>query len=331
VAAGVVAGLAMSAAAQIQPTPYFAYFYDSLYLSTFNGAAVPPGSIIQAYDPQNVLCGQDTVEVAGTYGFMPVYGDDAATTPVVDEGAVAGDSIRFKINGRWATVTGDNTWSDKAERSVSLAVTGANVAFSALYLPEDQAGMPEDTVKFFGQIQNNGDGLDFYGVHVSDSKGWEIIIPKERNYVNTGFYVNVWFYVVIPTWPGVDTVDNISYSFYSHLDTTQHIDGTVNLFASITDVPGGGVTLPNGFALGQNYPNPFNPTTTVAFSLPSRSAVRFEVYDMMGRQVESRDLGILSSGDHEIPFDASAMASGIYLYRVVTDDGSLVRKMTLTK
>ncbi|MEW6050474.1 MAG: T9SS type A sorting domain-containing protein [Candidatus Zixiibacteriota bacterium] len=330
-AAGITVCLSGNLSAQIIPTPWWAGFYDSLYLSTFNGDSLPPGSIIQAYDPQDVLCGQDTVGVAGTFGFMSVYGDDVANTPAVDEGAVDGDSIRFKVNGRWATVTGDNTWADQVLRPVSLSVTGAVVAFSALSLPRDTLVPFNDTIMLYGRIQNNGDGLDFYGVNVTDSKGWEIIYPVQYNYAGQGQWVDVWFGVVVPTWPGIDTVEHVYYSFFSHLDTSQHIDDSCILFVSITDVNDGSSSLPNGFTLFQNYPNPFNPSTVVSFSLPSRSAVQFEVYDMLGRQVEFRDLGSLNSGNHEIEFDASSLASGVYLYRIVTEEASLSRKMMLVK
>ncbi len=89
--------------------------------------------------------------------------------------------------------------------------------------------------------------------------------------------------------------------------------------------------LPSGFALSQNYPNPFNPSTTISFSLPRNSETRLEVFDLLGRTVESRDLGTLSAGDHAVSFDASRMASGVYFYRVTTQSGSLSRKMVLLK
>ena len=89
--------------------------------------------------------------------------------------------------------------------------------------------------------------------------------------------------------------------------------------------------LPGGFTLYQNYPNPFNPTTTIAFSLPTRSRVELQVIDVLGRSVETRELGQLPAGDHQYEYDASNLASGVYFYRVITDTGNQTRKMVLVK
>ncbi|REL29173.1 T9SS C-terminal target domain-containing protein [Rhodohalobacter sp. SW132] len=98
--------------------------------------------------------------------------------------------------------------------------------------------------------------------------------------------------------------------------------------------------LPAHYSLGQNYPNPFNPTTQIRFGLPSSSEVSLEVFDLIGRRVALllHD-EIKTAGYHHVPFDASALSSGIYLYRIQarntgTNSGSSfveTRKMTLIK
>ena len=79
------------------------------------------------------------------------------------------------------------------------------------------------------------------------------------------------------------------------------------------------------------YPNPFNPTTTIAFSLARRSQVTLEVIDILGRVIDERDLGTLAAETHEVPFDATGLASGVYFYRITTEFGSESRKMMLLK
>ena len=73
---------------------------------------------------------------------------------------------------------------------------------------------------------------------------------------------------------------------------------------------------PTEFQLLQNYPNPFNPNTTIKFELPRTSQVNLTVFDILGRQVsvlvnEKRDAGV-----HEVKFDGSNLASGVYFYRL---------------
>lgn len=86
------------------------------------------------------------------------------------------------------------------------------------------------------------------------------------------------------------------------------------------------------YSLKQNYPNPFNPTTTIAFALPNDSPVRLTVFDSNGRQIAELVNEQLSAGSYEIPFDASALSSGVYFYRLTAGTAfTQTNKMMLLK
>ena len=89
--------------------------------------------------------------------------------------------------------------------------------------------------------------------------------------------------------------------------------------------------LPNEFALQQNYPNPFNPSTNISFSLPQASNVKLTVYNILGQQVLQLVNSRMTAGTHTIQFNASNLASGMYMYRI--EAGSFVqnKRMTLIK
>ena len=89
--------------------------------------------------------------------------------------------------------------------------------------------------------------------------------------------------------------------------------------------------LPEKYALYQNYPNPFNPSTTIAFDLPESGAVKLTVYDVLGREVKTLLNGRRSAGRYEVRFDASDLASGVYLYRLEAGRHFLTRRMLLVK
>ena len=88
---------------------------------------------------------------------------------------------------------------------------------------------------------------------------------------------------------------------------------------------------PQKFTLHQNYPNPFNPTTNISFVLPASGAVSVKVYDVKGRRIQTLTDRIMQAGEHTLTFDASSLPSGVYLYKIETQNGSQTKKMTLIK
>ncbi|HAC16110.1 MAG TPA: hypothetical protein DCE78_09235 [Bacteroidetes bacterium] len=90
--------------------------------------------------------------------------------------------------------------------------------------------------------------------------------------------------------------------------------------------------LPNQLALFQNYPNPFNPTTKIEFQLPQAMTVSVDIYNSIGQRVTRLvNAGLYQSGRHTVSFDASGLSSGIYFYRLTTDNQVMQRKMILIK
>ena len=87
----------------------------------------------------------------------------------------------------------------------------------------------------------------------------------------------------------------------------------------------------DGFVLDQNYPNPFNPSTTIEFGLDRSEMVRLSVYDLLGREVAVLVNDVQSAGTYRVSFDATDLASGVYLYRLATGAGSVSRRMVLMK
>lgn len=88
---------------------------------------------------------------------------------------------------------------------------------------------------------------------------------------------------------------------------------------------------PSTFALEGAYPNPFNPTTQIRYSLPEVSAVRLQVFDLMGRTVATLIDGTQQAGHYAATFNATDLASGTYLYRLEAGRFAQVGKMVLMK
>ena len=99
----------------------------------------------------------------------------------------------------------------------------------------------------------------------------------------------------------------------------------------ITDVNDPEPTLPIAMELYQNYPNPFNPSTVISFNLPTQSKVKITVYNILGRQVSTLLDREMTAGNHEVEFDGSGLATGVYFYRLQTGESEHTRKMMLVK
>jgi hypothetical protein len=88
---------------------------------------------------------------------------------------------------------------------------------------------------------------------------------------------------------------------------------------------------PFAFELKPNYPNPFNPTTTISFSIPTTSAVRLEVFSILGQPVTVLVDKMMTRGTHSVSFDAGSLSSGVYMYKLTTSEFTQTRVMSLVK
>jgi len=106
--------------------------------------------------------------------------------------------------------------------------------------------------------------------------------------------------------------------------------------SDFTDIADNDGTLPATYTLAQNYPNPFNPTTTIKYSLARRADVEITVYNLLGQRVrtlvdEQKGMGhhsIIWNGDND---NGEEVSTGIYFYRIKTDDFISSKKMLLLK
>ncbi len=94
--------------------------------------------------------------------------------------------------------------------------------------------------------------------------------------------------------------------------------------------------LPSGYTVSQNYPNPFNPSTTISYTLAMRTNVRIEIFNLLGQSVLTLINKEQTSGSYQIVWDGKdasyqKVSSGIYLYRITTDNFTSSKKMLLLK
>ena len=89
--------------------------------------------------------------------------------------------------------------------------------------------------------------------------------------------------------------------------------------------------IPKSYKLYNNYPNPFNPSTKIRFDIPLSAHVILKVYDILGRLVSQIADLELKPGSYEASWNADNIASGIYFYRIETEQFTAVKKMLYVK
>jgi photosystem II stability/assembly factor-like uncharacterized protein len=111
--------------------------------------------------------------------------------------------------------------------------------------------------------------------------------------------------------------------------------GTGNGILEYTWIPvgitGNNGKIPKDFALYQNYPNPFNPVTNILFDIPKENFVTLKVYDIRGKEVKTLAAENRQAGSYNITFNAAALASGVYFYKLTAGDFARTMKMVLVK
>lgn len=88
---------------------------------------------------------------------------------------------------------------------------------------------------------------------------------------------------------------------------------------------------PLEYSLSQNYPNPFNPVTKINFTLPKQKFVTLKIYDILGKEISSPVNEIKEAGYYSIDFNASNLSSGVYFYRLSTDEFTDIKRMVLLR
>ena len=168
-----------------------------------------------------------------------------------------------------------------------------------------------------------GQGLQKLGDELTHSS------PKSPDLGTVSFQ----FSYTAPASPGIDTL----FANGNSVDLSGDPSGDQWNFATrkpVVTVPATSVqdaAFPSTIALRQNYPNPFNPSTTIEFTLPESRKTRLEVFSAAGERVAMLIDGELSAGTHRRQFDATGLASGLYVYRLVAGTQRVTRTMMLLR
>jgi hypothetical protein len=139
-------------------------------------------------------------------------------------------------------------------------------------------------------------------------------------------------------YPVIIKVENLSITLMDESGNKLNADLSSGETINITNesihrllVQSGKSVTPIGFNLEQNFPNPFNPSTTIKFSIPKEAKVNLSIFNVLGELVTTLVNEQMKVGHYEYEFNASNLASGIYIYRINAGDFVETKKMVLVK
>lgn len=191
------------------------------------------------------------------------------------------------------------------------------------------AGLSEDNMQIFRTMACKQVDGDDYGTApvLSDANGeylYQAYVGRINDSSSFDVYIDDYSYETGTNNP--TRVGNICRTWYDGVSIAQVNGDSINIVSVKS-----GYDKISDFRLDQNYPNPFNPVTKILFNLPVNQNIKIEIFNINGQKLETIAEGFFKQGVHEIKFDGSKYASGLYVYTLKTESYIQSRKMLLIK
>jgi hypothetical protein len=191
------------------------------------------------------------------------------------------------------------------------------------------AALPIQLASFTATVVRNNDvEVAWKTVSETNNYGFEVYRKRNENGVwkKLGFIEGHGTTLAAQSYTYLDS--SLGFGKYYYQIKQIDLDGKSKTFPEMDVVVG---VAPDQFVLAQNYPNPFNPTTTIEFALPKETHVSLEVYNVIGQRVATLVDEARPTGIYVVPFNASALASGTYFYRLTTKEVTFIKRMMILK
>jgi hypothetical protein len=293
------------------------------------------------------LGSMDTISTVRYYEVTLLSG--AITNPTVKLTFDPTEEVNSPLNLVVARSTDNNNWSSIGQSAIDTSssapftgtITSTATTFAASPNPTYFAlgsltldnPLPVELGAFTLTPRSRSVDLFWRTENEVDNQGFVIL----RAEAERGEYKEIASYLNVSALRGRGTTSEAT--DYRFTDS-QNLQGGRSYWYKLVDVDNNGtrseqspvkVSLPFEYALDQNYPNPFNPVTTIQFSLEKAGKTTLEIYNVLGQKVAVLVNGELSAGAYRYQWNASGLASGVYFYRLRSDNFVATKKMVLVK
>lgn len=180
---------------------------------------------------------------------------------------------------------------------------------------------------------DNAGALYVAGTSVEGTGGTDFTIIKYSTLFANQHWVSKYSLSTTDSLSGMLLDNNYNLVVYGHHKRFLNSDRDMSLikFGSTIGIEPVSNSIPANFELSQNYPNPFNPVTNIQFAVPKAGNVKLVVFDVTGKTVSELVNGEFNPGTYKVDFNAPALSSGVYFYKLAAGEFNQTRKMILTK
>ncbi len=216
---------------------------------------------------------------------------------------------------------------NKASIFFNFGVNGATAGERTYYFDDVKFGgfiVPVELTSFAANSINGSVVLNWSTATETNNMGFEVERSSDNVTFSTVAFVNG--YGTVTETKNYTYTDNVSAGTYSYRLKQVDFDGSF-AYSQTVEVD----LTPSEFNLSQNFPNPFNPETKINYSVPARSYVAITLYNISGSEVKTLVSGYMEAGTHSVVLNASELPSGVYFYKMTSDNFTAVKKLTLLK
>lgn len=317
---------------------------QNLQMDRFEWSLTNPS--VGSVDPQGVF----TPAGPGNTGVVAAISEIADTMQITVQQKEGFNQVTSFSDPEFWNLTTENL--DVNRVNMVAVDTGLELQFS--YPPQDEQAkiilsgtLPTDGVPKFAHIETSGDGKDYIlFVDIENPENGRYRMGPQRLANHTE--PEVLEYIFDASWanritPGASYYFPFSIeAFVLQLPKNNsgedlegvfrfHSAGVLYSETSVSTEEEPANMMPESIRLHQNFPNPFNPNTVISFEIPSATDVKLEVFDLLGRRVAQLVDDKRNAGLHQVSFNASNLASGVYLYQLKAGQLSLTNQMMLIK
>lgn len=309
--------------------------FDSVWVKTYNGAGNGVDAGLKVIVDNNFYThiggyvsgvnGKDFIVIkydnggtqlwARTYN-GPANGEDILSDFIVTgdgtvymTGKVSGGSSGYDIGTSRITSTGNLTWTNLYNGSGNGNDFGSSIAF------------------------DNSGALYVAGTSNEGSNGTDYIVIKYSTLFANQHWAAKYSLSTTDTLTSMMLDNSFNVYVCGHHKRFLNSDTDMGLYklGSTIGIQPLGSEIPEKFELSQNYPNPFNPTTNIKLQIPESGLVKLVVFDVTGRVVAELVNETLNAGEYKVDFNASALTSGVYFYKLTAAGFTDTKRMVLVK